>query len=80
MACWTCKFTLLLVDLRSNVQVQQDNQDVATNVNGANGVEHVGIVKGNALRHLHHAQHDDEVGAAKSKNVSASVNNSRDML
>lgn len=54
--------TLLLVDLRSNVQVKEGNEDIATDVDGANGVEDVGVVKGNALRYLHHAQHDDEVG------------------
>lgn len=59
--------TLLLVDLRSNVQVQQGNEDIAAQVDGANGVEDVGVVKGNALRHLHHAQHDDEVGAIEGR-------------
>lgn len=59
--------TLLLVDLGSNVQVQQDNEDIAAQVDGANGVEDVGVVKGNALRHLHHAQHDDEVGAIEGR-------------
>lgn len=59
--------TLLLVDNALNIQVDDTNEDIATNVDGANNVEHLRVVERNALRHLHHTQDDDQVGAANSK-------------
>lgn len=67
--CWREHFrkkerlTFLLVDLGLDVQIEQGDEDIAAQVYGANSHENTGVVKGNALRHLHHAQHDDEVGA-----------------
>jgi hypothetical protein len=55
--------TLLLVDLQLGVEVQSSNNDVAGKVNSANNVEHKRIIERNALRHLHHTQDDDQVGA-----------------
>lgn len=56
--------TLLLVDNTLNVQVDGSNEHIATNVDGANNVEHLRVVERNALRHLHHTQDDDQVGTA----------------
>jgi hypothetical protein len=55
--------TLLLVDLQLGVEVESSNDDVAGEIDGADNVEHEGIIEGNALRHLHHTQDDDQVGA-----------------
>lgn len=55
--------TLLLVDLQLGVEVQSSNDDVAGKVDSANNVEHKRIIERNALRHLHHTQDDDQVGA-----------------
>lgn len=62
--------TLLLVDNTLNVQVDGCNEDIATNVDGANNVEHLRVVERDALRHLHHTQDDDQVGTANSKSQS----------
>lgn len=56
--------TLLGVNLGLDVQVDEANDDVAGNVNGANGVEDILVVEGNLLRDLHHTKDDEEVGAA----------------
>lgn len=54
--------TLLLVDLGHDVEVDETNDDVATDIDGADGVEHIGVLERDALRHLHHTEDDDQVG------------------
>jgi hypothetical protein len=74
--------TLLLVDLQLGVEVESSNDDVAGEVDGANNVEHEGIIEGDALRHLHHAQDDDQVGAIANVSILffAPPDNLRDKL
>lgn len=55
--------TLLLVDLVLYVEVDEDNDQVAGEVETAHEIQNIGFVKRNALGYLHHTQHDDEVGA-----------------
>lgn len=55
--------TVLLLDDGLDVKVDQANNKVAGNVDGANGVENLRVFERNALGDLHHTQHDDEVGA-----------------
>lgn len=61
--------TLLLVDLQLGVEVESSNDDVAGEVNGANDVEYERVVEGDTLRHLHHTQDDDQVGAIANVSV-----------
>jgi hypothetical protein len=56
--------TLLLVDLGQDVGVYEGNDNIATDVDGADRVENLGIFEGDALRHLHHTEDDDQVGTA----------------
>lgn len=56
--------TLLLVDLGHDVEVDETNDDVATDIDSADGVEHIGVLERDALRHLHHTEDDDQVGTA----------------
>lgn len=64
-----CDRTLLLVDLHLDVEVEQGNDNVASDVGAADAVEHKRIVERDALRDLHHAEHNDKVGAVKPKSV-----------
>lgn len=53
--------TLLLVDLGLDVQVDGQDDDVAGGIGDAHNLEGLGILKGDALRHLHHTEDDDQV-------------------
>lgn len=54
--------TLLLVNLRLDVGVEAHDDQVAEEVETPDGVEHIGILKGDLLGHLHHTKYDDDVG------------------
>lgn len=56
--------TLLLVNLGLDVEVDDGDDDVAGNVAGAAHVQDVGVFEGDLAGDLHHAEHDDQVGAA----------------
>lgn len=53
--------TILGLDLAVDEQVDADNDDVADQVADADAVEPGRVLEWDALRHLHHAEHDDEV-------------------
>lgn len=57
--------TILLGDLLADQVVQRDDDDVGKNVHGADTVEHVLVLEGDALGDLHHPEDDNEVRAAK---------------
>ena len=56
--------TFLLIDLHLHVEVDAENDQVGDNVEASDAEQNVGVFEGNLLRHLHHTEHDDEVGAA----------------
>ena len=53
--------TLLLVDLQLDVDIEGGNDQVASDIEGTDAIENIGVVEGNALRHLHHPEDDDDV-------------------
>lgn len=55
--------TFLLINLRLDVEVDADNEDIAEHVERAHTVEDHGIVEGDLLARLHHHQDDNQVGA-----------------
>ena len=53
--------TLLLVDGLLDQEVENGNDDIASNVDSTHNVENVGIFEGDLLCDLHHPEDDDKV-------------------
>lgn len=54
--------TLLLVDLRLDVQVHHGDDHIGRNVQSADNVEDIWVLKIDLLGDLHHPEDDDQVG------------------
>lgn len=55
--------TLLLVDLKLDINVDGGNDQIAGRVERTDTVKDIGVFEGYALRHLHHPKDDDDVDA-----------------
>lgn len=72
LICGRGRLTLLPVDLDLDVVVDAQDDQVADHVERAHGVEDIGVVEGDLLGHLDHAQDDHNVGA-RARTRSASL-------
>ena len=59
------RHTLLLINLHLHIIVNARNQDVASNVHGADHVQSVWVVEWDFLADLHHHEDDDQIGATE---------------
>lgn len=65
--------TLLLVNGALDIEVNSQDDDVADGIEGAAGIEDVGVFEGDLLGELHHSKDDDQVGAVTRQSLLASI-------